>query len=211
MPEGEWPLAALCRSDLETTRQLVLAYTWGLGEALRVSRLGKLLPPKPNADLAEERVVDDTLAKAEVELIPTLADAQAEAGWRIYVEVSTRIATQSLEPGTGLLREAMVSLRTLFDHVRRELKRAGGPTPPAITERPTVEELALRILNQDIRPFLAKWHPILRAWELAHPDKPEREWPQGEACRAALEEVRQGVTRDCAELGRLIGVNLPDE
>lgn len=206
IPEGEWPLAALCRRDLETTRQLVLAYTWGLGKALSVSHLNDLLPAEPSAKLSEEWVVEDELAEAEVGLIPMLAAAQTQAGWRIYVEISTRIATQSLAPGSGLVREAMSSLYALFTHVRRELKGAGGPTPPSSRAGPTVEELALRILNQDIRPFLAKWHPALREWEKTNPEKPETEWPEEQTCRAALEAMRDKVSQDCAELGRLIGV-----
>jgi hypothetical protein len=212
MPEGEWPLADMCRHDLETTRRLVLAYAWGLGEALDVSHLGQLLPPEPTgADLEQTLTADDELAQAEVELIPSFAAAQAQAGWRIYVEVSTRIATQPLAPGSGLLHEAMSSLHALFDRVRRELKRAGGPTPPSKGRGPTVEHLALRILNRDIRPFLARWHPALQAWEQANPDKPESEWPQEQGCRAALEAMRTQVRQDCAELGRLIGVVLPED
>jgi hypothetical protein len=212
MPEGEWPLADPCRHDLETTRRLVLAYTWGLGKALDVSHLDQLLPPEPlGADFEQTLTADDELAQAEVELTPNLADAQAQAGWRIYVEVSTRIVTQPLEPGSGLLREAMSSLYALFDQVRRELKRAGGPTPPSKSPGPTVEQLALRILNQDIRRFLARWHPALHAWEQANPDKPESEWPQEQECRAALEAMRSQVRQDCAELGRLIGVVLPED
>lgn len=136
-------------------------------------------------------------------------ERQRNAGWRIYVEVSTRITAQALEPGSGLLREAMNSLHALFNNVRRELKHAGGPTPSTLSGEPTVEQLALRILNRDIRPFLAKWHPCLREWERANPDRPEGKWPEVMACRAALEAMQEGVTKDCAELARLIGMNPP--
>lgn len=103
----------------------------------------------------------------------------------------------------------MNSLHTLFNNVRRELKHVGGPTPPALSGEPTVEQLALRILNRDIRPLLAKWHPLLREWEQANPDKPESQWPEAQACRAELNAMQEGVTKDCAELARLIGMNPP--
>lgn len=45
-PEADWPLQALCRQDLEATRQAALIYAEGLGRAARVGNMQHLLPPR---------------------------------------------------------------------------------------------------------------------------------------------------------------------
>jgi len=43
-PEDEWPLQALCRRDLEATRQAALVFAEGLGRAAQVGNMKHLLP-----------------------------------------------------------------------------------------------------------------------------------------------------------------------
>lgn len=124
--------------------------------------------------------------------------------WRLFVESSTRVATQPLDPGSGVIRETLHSLYSLFGSVRAILLEAGPTTTPGATQ--TVEHLALGMLNSQLRPFLSRWHPRLTDWEQSHPDLPESRWPENDACRAELETMRAGLLRYVRGLGELAGV-----
>jgi hypothetical protein len=124
--------------------------------------------------------------------------------WRLFIEASTRISTQPLGD-TGLVREAIDSLYSLFQAVRTTLLEA-GPTPAA-GDTKTVEHLAIGMLNLQMRPFLAKWHPILTEWRTANPETPESQWPDHARCRAELETMRLGLLEYVEGLGELAGVS----
>src|SRR5688500_9430377 len=51
---------------------------------------------------------------------------ERQAAWELYVELTTRIAAQPLDPDDGLCREALDSLHALFG-VTRSVLRAAGP------------------------------------------------------------------------------------
>lgn len=91
---------------------------------------------------------------------------QKKAAWSLYVELVTRIAVQPLEVDQGLVREAMNSLYSLFGTTREVLKAAG---PDVGASRDSVGGIAIAVLNNGLRPFLAKWHPLLQAWEARRP------------------------------------------
>ena len=89
-------------------------------------------------------------------------EIQQRAAWELYVELTTRIAVQPLGPEEGLLREALASLYSLFAATREVLRRAG---PSAANGPNSIGPVAVDILNKGLRPFLAKWHPLLQSWE----------------------------------------------
>lgn len=71
----------------------------------------------------------------------------------------------------------------------------------------TVETYSLAMLNQDLRPFLSKWHPVWDAWRKANPDAPCSSWDLHTAFRDDL-KVLQPKIRDRAEgLGKIAGVS----
>jgi len=219
LPEAAWPLAQLCRDDLAKTRDRILWLTWNLGVALNVQGLDKILPPKPDT-------LGALLTAAEVGArhpnLSLLDQERIKMGWRIFVECASRISTQPLATGTGLLREALESLYKLFGIVRDELKTV-GPTPPLVAAGETVESVSFRLLNCHLRPFLAKWHPALLAWEKqnqtegkknqdqAEREKSEAEWPDAAKCRAELEQLGSAMRENVRLLGALIGVQHLDE
>jgi hypothetical protein len=93
-----------------------------------------------------------------------LSDEEKAAAWDLYVEFSTRVATQGLEPGQGSAREALNSIYKLFAITRETLKKAG----PVVAHGPnSFGPLAIRILNEEkgLRSFLGKWHTELGAFE----------------------------------------------
>ena len=93
-----------------------------------------------------------------------ITDVHRAVGWNIFVEASTRIATQRLGE-EGSMREALTSLYGLFTIVRTELKRMSLSPPPSKAGVYTIESYALRMLNNGLRPMLARWHPRLHQWE----------------------------------------------
>jgi hypothetical protein len=86
-------------------------------------------------------------------------ESERKAAWELYVELITRISVVELQPGEGLLREALASLRTLFESTREILRTYG----PSVARPKSKDEnavsfgyLAVTILNVVVRPVLAK-------------------------------------------------------
>ncbi len=82
------------------------------------------------------------------------ADADKDAAWELYVELLTRVTTQALDPNQGTEESALASIHSIFATTREVLKHHG---------RECVEfsKVAVVMLNQVVRPFTAKWHPLL--------------------------------------------------
>lgn len=95
------------------------------------------------------------LGGVEVEV----SEAEVRAAWQLYVEFATRIAAHPLAPGAGSVQEALASLHSLFDTTRQVLRDAG----PEVGEGPdSLGPVAIRILNDGLRPFLERWHTEVR-------------------------------------------------
>jgi hypothetical protein len=124
--------------------------------------------------------------------------AAQEAAWKIYIELSTRITGNALAPGTGILREALNSLYAAFGSLRDTLKAAGAELakPPSTDKQFTVASLLLIVMNDHIRPFLSKWHPLLQEYEKTRPDNVaqfshEQAWSENVAFRDDLNRLMQ--------------------
>lgn len=74
-----------------------------------------------------------------------------EAAWLMYVELITRVTTQSLEDDSGIEEAALKSVYNMFELTRNVLKEKGRKAE-------TFTKVAIIILNQKIRPFTSKWH-----------------------------------------------------
>jgi hypothetical protein len=108
---------------------------------------------------------------------------ERKAAWSLYVELVTRIAVQSLEVDQGLVREALNSV--------------GG--------------IAIAVLNNGLRPFLAKWHPVLQAWEARRPlgvspKEHEVSWSEESKLRSELAALRDGLEQYAKALATIAGV-----
>ncbi len=133
---------------------------------------------------------------------------QKKAAWSLYVELVTRIAVQPLEVDQGLVREAMNSLYSLFSTTREVLKVAG---PDVGASRDSVGGIAIAVLNNGLRPFLSKWHPLLQAWEARRPvgvspKEHEQGWSEEAAARRELEALRVGLEEYAHALATIAGV-----
>jgi hypothetical protein len=139
------------------------------------------------------------------ELTFTVNDDARLVAWRLYVETATRVSTQALADEDGFIRETLTSLYGLFA-TTRDLLKAGRPSLP-VSGSPTVENLAVVMLNRELRPFLSKWHPRLRQYEKVNPDAFESAWPEILACRNELRITQEHLAIFTLAFAKLAGVS----
>ena len=101
---------------------------------------------------------------AEIEFASTEEDKQA--AWELYVELLTRITTQSLKDTDGDEKTALDSICSLFPTTRSILKEKGR-------DAKSFTKIAVIVLNQIIRPFTAKWHRLSANNAFRQPEKCE--------------------------------------
>lgn len=71
--------------------------------------------------------------------------------------------------------------------------------------------IAIAVLNNGLRPFLAKWHPLLQAWEARRPvgvspKEHEQSWSEEPKLRSELEALRGGLEEYAKALAKIAGV-----
>ena len=170
----------------------------------RATELGDL--PAANLRIAEVEIGSDgPRVKYQVSV-------ERFAAWDLYVELNTRVATQSLDDDEGLARETLTSFHALFDITRQLLKTAG---PGVALGDESLANYALAILNRVLRPFLSRWHPRLSAWEAERADEVsafthEQAWKQHADLRRELGVVREILTGYSEALAILAGVGAGD-
>lgn len=126
-------------------------------------------------------------------------DAERTASWELLVELSTRVTAVDLADEDGTSREALSSLFGLFDTTRDIMRRHGpGVARSSGTGNLSFGIIAVRVLNDVLRPVLSEWHPRLEAYEAqCPPGTPaitwEQQWEHDEALRAELRRVRPVV------------------
>jgi hypothetical protein len=139
-------------------------------------------------------------------------DQERDAAWELYVELATRIAVVPLRGGEGLIREALTSLYSLFDTTRGILRKYG---PVLARPRPAGEysfgQLSLLVLNFELRPLLARWHPALQDWETRQPADQskvahEDSWEHAARLRGEIEQTRQRLVAYADLLAAAAGV-----
>jgi hypothetical protein len=123
-------------------------------------------------------------------------DDERKAAWELYVELVTRTSTVPLKPGTGLQREALTSLYSLFETTRTILRSYGPGVAQAKGDGQTsFGLLAVTVLNNALRPLLSEWHPRLQDHEDQRPATTSRvdweaSWTEIDNLRNAIDEVR---------------------
>ena len=135
-------------------------------------------------------------------------EVQEQAAWALYVELVTRIAVQPLDPDHGTSHDALVSLYSLFGTTRKILREAG---PRVATGKNSVGVIAIEVLNRGIRPFLAKWHPLLESYEQTKPTnvnqrEHERAWEEDLVLRKNLAKLQEDLrlyAQALAEIARI--------
>ena len=147
-----------------------------------------------------------------------LTEKERLASWALFVEMSTRISTQAIDKNSSSVREALASLHQLFGITRAVLKDAG----PEIGQGPeSLGPIAIKILNDGLRPFLSRWHADYRAYEvvqafdaakkygLANPPielVDQADWPALKAFYKELEATRKELRKYVNMLAMISGV-----
>lgn len=161
---------------------------------------------KPNPVVLKKITLSLPFGIGGVEMEPD--STERDAAWELYVELVTRIAVQSLHPQEGLVREAMNSLYSLFGSTREILRKAG---PKVGASHDSVGGIAIAVLNNGLRPFLSKWHPLLQEWEEqkadgVSPQAHERLWDNEMTARGELDALRSDLAKYAEALGAICGV-----
>lgn len=139
-------------------------------------------------------------------------EAEIRAAWALYVELSTRVPIQRLDPQYGSVREALNSIYALFGETRDILREFG---PRIAHGRNSLAHLALGVLNNGLRPFLTKWHSELRIYEAElsaqnQPAQHERNWPMLGEFSSELGELRKNLEAYRKELLTIAGAQMED-
>lgn len=153
------------------------------------------------------------LSEAEIE-VPGLSTTlkfvidgeQRKVAWKIFVEMMTRVSTQPLEPGAGFVEEALESLHGLFTTTRSLLKEM--LPSPVIAGSHRAEELAILMLNRELRPFLSVWHP---RWKTFAAEGVGGSWGEDTAFRDELAALRPRLLEYAKSFGILAEIEELDQ
>ena len=139
-------------------------------------------------------------------------EMEKKAAWEMYVELVTRISVETLDAGEGLISEALSSLHSLFATTRDILKRYGPEiAKPKTGGSISFGQIAVIVLNEALRPFLAKWHPLLVQYENTRKNSEsildhERNWSKNVEIRKDLEKLRKNLDEYATLLAEVAGV-----
>ena len=96
-----------------------------------------------------------TICTPFFEMVISQNDDNKTSSWQLYVELTTRVATQPLLDDRGDEKSALESIYKLFNVTREIIKQYGRKAE-------TFSMLSLCLLNMILRPFLSKWHRIFK-------------------------------------------------
>jgi hypothetical protein len=125
-----------------------------------------------------------------------------DVSWKIYIELITRVSANRLDANTGILRETLNSLYSAFGALRDILKNTSAELAkePLGKSNFSVASLTLIVMNQQMRPFLSKWHPALQEYEKHRLDNisqfsHEQKWDCNEQFREELNDLQTGLNQ----------------
>jgi hypothetical protein len=180
-------------------------WKWTVVGVLAGAALG-LFWPVYKSIVIRLRVEDWRLEEVEISGVKfTSGGTQRRVAWRLFVEMTTRIATQPMQDHNGQESAALASLHHLFGLTRQVLAEM-EPTPTASGE--TIETFALNMLNSDLRPFLTKWHPLWEEFD-RNGDK-SKTWPQQAEFRVELKALQARIESRARGLAQIAGVKNVD-
>ncbi len=156
-----------------------------------------------------DRAVGFAIAQVEGFFKPS--DAERAAAFDLLVELTTRTTVAPLADDEGLLSEALDSIHLVFDITRSSLHTHGAAVAKDHRDgNMSLGVLSVRVLNDVLRPVLAKWHPALEDYEATRPETTgrgdwERQWERHRECREALVALRADVRAYIDVLGQISG------
>ena len=159
----------------------------------------------------EQKAVDVAIGQLRGFLYPS--PAERAAAYELLIELATRTTTIATKSSEGTIRTAFTSLHAMFDITRSILRTHGAEASKGSGGNLSLAVIAVRMLNDVIRPVLTQWHPTLEAYEASRPPDAtalsavewERLWPRGPQCRSDLRAMRQSLRAYMDTLGRVAG------
>ncbi|MFX1286575.1 MAG: hypothetical protein ACFFB5_23260 [Promethearchaeota archaeon] len=111
--------------------------------------------------------------ETELEREVSVAEDDQKIAWELYCDLITRIGVVEFKEDEDILLYCLDSWHEFFRIARNALKRLKTPigsqrkiktAKRKITESPTylLSDIIIRLLNEELRPFLRKWHPYVR-------------------------------------------------
>lgn len=137
--------------------------------------------------------------------------AEKQTAWEIYIELITRVPLADPDGEQGLLRESLLSLYTLFQITRMLLRHLGPKTSAEEKVDRSCVYLAVKMLNQALRPLLSKWHPLLQDYEKQRPDKAgiieyEKHWEKYKEIHQEITVLRQTLHGYAQAFAQIAGI-----
>ncbi|HEX3779863.1 MAG TPA: hypothetical protein VHX38_09340 [Pseudonocardiaceae bacterium] len=123
----------------------------------------------------------------------------------LVTELTTRIATRTLNDGTGQTGKAIKSLFDFFIYVRQLLHDHNDAQP--VQGHPNAAILAMNMLSLHLGPFLEKWHPRYDDWRGKHKEAPESDWADDEKFRVELRHLQADLRGHAIGFAKLGGIN----
>jgi len=136
-------------------------------------------------------------------------DSERRAAWELYVELATRISSQSFDKEHGSVRAALESLYAIFTQTRTVLRAAG---PEVANSETSFGPFAIRFLTEVLGPFLLRWHEPLRAYETLRPQETpvtiyEKAWERHKEFCEELDSLREKTIAYVDALAEIAGVH----
>ena len=128
--------------------------------------------------------------------------AERAAAFELFVELSVRVTTPSIDDERGTLRDTFDNLAAIGDVTREILRKHGCDAAKGREDgNITLAVVALRVLNEIIAPRVISWEPALRDHEslLAVQPSPtapyawEQQWARRELAMDDLAEMRREI------------------
>jgi hypothetical protein len=140
------------------------------------------------------------------------SSAERAAAYELLVEISTRTTSTTMASYEGSLREALDSLHAMFPITREILRRHGAAASRGGLGNLSLAVIAVRFLNDEFRPVLSRWHPVLEAYESGRPNDAspmqwEQRWALNGECRRALNDMRASIRAYMDTLGHIAGAS----
>lgn len=138
------------------------------------------------------------------------SDAERAAAYELLVELSTRTSSAHLASTDDSIRDAMADLQQLFGLTRRILRAHGTDASKGSAGNISLAVVAVRVLNEVIRPVLSRWQPLLSDYEARRPIDVsavewEQQWDRGPRCRSELRAMRSSIRAYVDTLGQIAG------
>lgn len=122
------------------------------------------------------------LVQAEIEI--DNSKNTKNVAWELYCELSTRVGVVDFKPEEDLIIYCLDSWYNFFQLARQKIKELKIPKKKKVKKRKKksktikeyyLSEIILKLLNEQLRPFLRKWHGDFRHyWEF---DSNEKDYP----------------------------------